>query len=83
MRQPANNRLLVGQMAARNGIEDFVKPKRTLWETLEHLLSIVGMEEKNLGNPMKKLIHACSMLLAKLMEELVSHASGIYVSVFG
>ncbi|CAG7827585.1 unnamed protein product [Allacma fusca] len=81
LKQPANNRLLVGQMSARNGLDEFIKPKWTFWEVLEHFLTIIGMDEKNLLNPMKKLIHNSSLLLAKLTEELVSHASGIYTEL--
>jgi len=67
-------------MSARNGIDEFIKPSWTFWEILEHILAIVDMDDKSHLNPMKKLIYNSSLLLAKLMEELASHAAGIYVS---
>lgn len=80
LKQPANNRLLVGQMASRNDIEGFVKPSWSFWEVMQNLLTIINLDDSAKNESTLVLIHNSSLLLAKLMEELVSHASGVYVS---
>jgi len=79
-RQSANNKLLVCQMATRNETEGFLRPEWTFWEVLENLLSIINLNNGSLQEPTKALVYNSSMILARLMEELVSHASGTYVS---
>lgn len=81
LKQPANNRMLVGQMTSRNDMEGFVKPTWSFWEVMQNLLTIINMDESDKNESTLVLIHNSSLLLAKLMEELVSHASGIYVSL--
>jgi hypothetical protein len=74
-----NNKLLICQMTARNEVEGFIKPAWSFWEVLENLLSIINIHNETTKDPMKSLIHNSSLILARLMEELVSHASGAYV----
>lgn len=81
LKQPANNRLLVGQMASRNDMEGFVKPTWSFWEVMQNLLTIINMDETYKNDSTVVLVHNSSLLLAKLMEELVSHASGVYVMI--
>lgn len=81
LKQPANNRLLVGQMASRNDIEGFVKPTWSFWEVMQNLLTIINIDDSSKKESTLVLIHNSSLLLAKLMEELVSHASGVYVCI--
>jgi len=66
-------------MASRNDVEGFVKPSWSFWEVMQNLLTIINMDESAKYESIRVLIHNSSLLLAKLMEELVSHASGVYV----
>jgi len=69
-------------MTARNNEDGFVKPLWSFWEVLTNLLTIVNIDEKEdaQGN-FTNLISNSSLLLSKLVEELVAHSAGIYVSL--
>lgn len=67
-------------MAARNDVEGFTKSEWTFWEVLDSVLDIINKDYGSSEPATKSLIHNSSILLARLMEELVSHASGSYVS---
>jgi len=79
VKQPGNSKLLICHMTARNEIEGFLKSEWSFWEVLENLLSIINVNNEASTQPLKALVHNSSMILARLMEELVSHASGAYV----
>jgi hypothetical protein len=75
----SKNQVLISQMASRNDVEGFIKSEWTFWEVLENILDIINKDHGKLEPAAKSLVHNSSILLARLMEELVSHASGSYV----
>ncbi len=70
-------------MAARNDVEGFSRSEWTFWEVLENVLQVINHDNVKMeSSATKSLVHNSSILLARLMEELVSHASGTYVTTY-
>ena len=81
LKPPSNNRLLVSQMTSRFEADYvFTRMDWDFWETLQYLLKIMEECENKQNELEKAVVYNSSVLVGKLMEELVAHACGTYVS---
>jgi len=75
-----NNRLLIAQMTTRFETDNlFTRTGWDFWETLSYILQIVELAEGRDDEMGRAIVLHTSILIGRLMEELVSHACGTYV----